>query len=411
MIHLKNGQIVPVDKSELPIKLPDNIDLKSSGNPLENHKDWKRTIYKKTGEPALRETDTLDTFVDSSWYFIRFCSPENKSEPFDINKVNYWMPVDQYIGGVEHAILHLLYSRFFTRAIGSYNKKLNFLEPFKNLFTQGMVCHETYKDNKGNWLYPDEIEKINNKFLKKSDKSEILVGPSESMSKSKKNVIDPEKMIDEFGADAVRWFILSDSPPEKDIQWSYEGISASFKFMQKIWSLSYEISVRKNPRNSDKEVINFESKVSKSINKISNIIENFQFNVVIAEFYILNKIFSDCLKKEISNEKLKLNFSNYLISMNPFIPFLTSECLSILKEKAEKWPELKIHKDFKENIKLAVQINGKTRDVIEVEKNLDKIKVIEILKNNEKISKHLKKNVEKNVIFVPNRIINFIIKK
>ena len=411
MIHLKNGQIVPVDKSELPIKLPDNIDLKSSGNPLENHKEWKRTIYKKTGEPALRETDTLDTFVDSSWYFIRFCSPENKSEPFDINKVNYWMPVDQYIGGVEHAILHLLYSRFFTRAIGSYNKKLNFLEPFKNLFTQGMVCHETYKDNKGNWLYPDEIEKINNKFLKKSDKSEILVGPSESMSKSKKNVIDPEKMIDEFGADAVRWFILSDSPPEKDIQWSYEGISASFKFMQKIWSLSYEISVRKNPRNSDKEVINFESKVSKSINKISNMIENFQFNVVIAEFYILHKIFSDCLKKEISNEKLKLNFSNYLISMNPFIPFLTSECLSILKEKAEKWPELKIHKDFKENIKLAVQINGKTRDVIEVEKNLDKIKVIEILKNNEKISKHLKKNVEKNVIFVPNRIINFIIKK
>ena len=411
MIHLKNGQIVPVDKSELPIKLPDNIDLKSSGNPLENHKDWKRTIYKKTGEPALRETDTLDTFVDSSWYFIRFCSPENKSEPFDINKVNYWMPVDQYIGGVEHAILHLLYSRFFTRAIGSYNKKLNFLEPFKNLFTQGMVCHETYKDNKGNWLYPDEIEKINNKFFKKSDKSEILVGPSESMSKSKKNVIDPEKMIDEFGADAVRWFILSDSPPEKDIQWSYEGISASFKFMQKIWSLSYEISIRKNPRNSDKEVINFESKVSKSINKISNMIENFQFNVVIAEFYILHKIFSDCLKKEISNEKLKLNFSNYLISMNPFIPFLTSECLSILKEKAEKWPELKIHKDFKENIKLAVQINGKTRDVIEVEKNLDKIKVIEILKNNEKISKHLKKNVEKNVIFVPNRIINFIIKK
>ena len=411
MIHLKNGQIVPVDKSELPIKLPDNIDLKSSGNPLENHKEWKRTIYKKTGEPALRETDTLDTFVDSSWYFIRFCSPENKSEPFDINKVNYWMPVDQYIGGVEHAILHLLYSRFFTRAIGSYNKKLNFLEPFKNLFTQGMVCHETYKDNKGNWLYPDEIEKINNKFFKKSDKSEILVGPSESMSKSKKNVIDPEKMIDEFGADSVRWFILSDSPPEKDIQWSYEGISASFKFMQKIWSLSYEISVRKNPRNSDKEVINFESKVSKSINKISNMIENFQFNVVIAEFYILHKIFSDCLKKEISNEKLKLNFSNYLISMSPFIPFLTSECLSILKEKAEKWPELKIHKDFKENIKLAVQINGKTRDVIEVEKNLDKIKVIEILKNNEKISKHLKKNVEKNVIFVPNRIINFIIKK
>jgi len=238
MIHLQDGSIVPVEKSELPIKLPEDVDLNQSGNPLENHKSWKHTVYKKTGKPATRETDTLDTFVDSSWYFLRFCSPEKDSEPFDIKKVNYWMPVDQYIGGIEHAILHLLYSRFFMRALKKDNNKIKDNEPFKGLFTQGMVCHETYKDNNGKWLNPSEVEKGDNgKFLKSSDKTEVKVGPSESMSKSKKNVVDPENMIKSYGADAVRWFILSDSPPEKDIQWSNQGVNAAYKFLQKIYNL------------------------------------------------------------------------------------------------------------------------------------------------------------------------------
>ena len=187
MIHLQDGSIVPVEKSELPVKLPDDIDLKKSGNPLENHKSWKNTIHKKTGMPAVRETDTLDTFVDSSWYFLRFCSPNFKDEPFDLNKVNYWMPVDQYIGGIEHAILHLLYSRFFMRALKLNNNKINYKEPFKGLFTQGMVCHETYKDQNGKWLNPLDVERTSKgKYIKASDKSEVKVGPSESMSKSKK---------------------------------------------------------------------------------------------------------------------------------------------------------------------------------------------------------------------------------
>ena len=220
MIYLEDGSVVPVEKSELPIKLPDDVDLNSSGNPLENHTNWKKTVQKKTGNPAIRETDTLDTFVDSSWYFIRFCSPNYKDAPYKLNDVNYWMSVDQYIGGVEHAILHLLYSRFFMKAIKLSNKKVNCSEPFKNLFTQGMVCHETYKDSNGNWLYPEEVDKQSSgKVLKKSDKSEVKIGPSESMSKSKKNTVDPETMINQYGADAVRWFILSDSPPEKDVQW------------------------------------------------------------------------------------------------------------------------------------------------------------------------------------------------
>ena len=219
MIYLEDGSCVPVDKSELPIRLPDNIDLNTPGNPLSTHPTWKNTKHKKSGKPALRETDTLDTFVDSSWYFLRFCSPKNNDSAFDKDKVNYWMPVDQYIGGVEHAILHLLYSRFFVRAINETSNKIKVKEPFRNLFTQGMVCHETYKDQNGNWLYPEEIERgKDNKYFKKKDGSIVTVGSSESMSKSKKNIVDPEEMIKKYGADAIRWFILSDSPPEKDVQ-------------------------------------------------------------------------------------------------------------------------------------------------------------------------------------------------
>ena len=201
-IYLEDGSVVPVEKDELPIKLPDDVDLKKSGNPLANHLTWKKTVHKKTNKPAIRETDTLDTFVDSSRYFMRFCSPKNQKEPFDTNELNYWMPVDQYIGGVEHAILHLLYSRFFMRAIQKNNPKINTSEPFKGLFTQGMVCHETYKDTDGKWLSPEEIEKNeNSEFVKSLDQTKVIVGSSESMSKSKKNIIDPEGIIKTYGAD------------------------------------------------------------------------------------------------------------------------------------------------------------------------------------------------------------------
>ena len=218
MIYFEDGSCVPVDKSELPVKLPKDINLNSPGNPLDTHPTWKYVIDKKTGSKVTRETDTLDTFVDSSWYFLRFCSPKEKIKPFDKKDANFWMPVDQYIGGVEHAILHLLYSRFLC-AINKTDNKIDISEPFKNLFTQGMVCHETYKDEKGNWLYPEEIiKKDKNTCVKKSDNSKVIVGSSESMSKSKKNTVDPESMIKKYGADSVRWFILSDSP-EKDVQW------------------------------------------------------------------------------------------------------------------------------------------------------------------------------------------------
>ena len=228
----ENGDVHPIPKSMLPVKLPENINLKVKGNPLDSQKEWKEITI--DGKKMTRETDTLDTFVCSSWYFLRFCSPENNDYGFNKEDTDYWMPVDQYIGGVEHAILHLLYSRFFMQALSFENQEFNILEPFNGLFTQGMVCHETYKDEKNNWLSPDEVIKKEGKKVLKTDNSKIVkVGPSESMSKSKKNTIDPEKIISDYGADSVRLFILSDSPPEKDVQWSEQGIASSLKFIQK----------------------------------------------------------------------------------------------------------------------------------------------------------------------------------
>ena len=229
----ENNNPVKIPKEMLPVELPKIDKFKTSGNPLNENNDWKNITI--DGKKLIRETDTLDTFVDSSWYFLRFCSPKKTDYGYDNESVKYWMPVDQYIGGVEHAILHLLYSRFFMNALSYQNKNFNITEPFDGLFTQGMVCHETYKDENNNWVSPDEIITIDGeKYLNKNKKQKVIVGPSESMSKSKKNTIDPEKIIENFGADAARFFIISDSPPEKDVQWSDEGIEASYKFIQKL---------------------------------------------------------------------------------------------------------------------------------------------------------------------------------
>ncbi len=409
MIHLQDGSIVPVDKSELPIKLPEDIDFNQSGNPLENHKNWKKTIHKKTGKPAIRETDTLDTFVDSSWYFLRFCSPGISSEPFDIKKVNYWMPVDQYIGGIEHAILHLLYSRFFMRALKENNNSIKDYEPFKGLFTQGMVCHETYKDKNGKWLTPSEVEKnTEGKFQKISDKSDVNVGPSESMSKSKKNVIDPESMIKSYGADAVRWFILSDSPPEKDIQWSNQGVNAAYKFLQKIYNLCYVIKNRTDKNNSlDND---FDLKMNSYVNKITKSINDFNLNVVVANVYEIYNLFNSYLNKEISNKSLKNNLINLVKILIPFTPHMAYECLEMLGAKdIRKWPEVDSKLILKEKIKMAIQINGKTKDVIEIDKGINQVLVEELCSNNVKIKDKIIKKSVKKIIFVKDRIINFIL--
>ena len=409
MIYLEDGSVVPVDKSELPIELPEDINLNSNGNPLDNHPTWKLTTQKSTGKKATRETDTLDTFVDSSWYFLRFCSPNHKSSPFDEKKIDYWMPVDQYIGGIEHAILHLLYSRFFTKAIKKCNKNFKINEPFKNLFTQGMVCHESYKDAKGNWLYPDEIEKVDPKtIIKKSDKSKVTVGPPESMSKSKKNTVDPETMIEQLGADSVRWFILSDSPPEKDIQWSDNGVVSANKFLQKIWNICFLVSNRKETQ-VDKDLENaFNAKINNYVYKIDRSIENFRFNVCVAQIYEIYNYFRDHLDNSIGNKTLSNNLIKILKVMIPFVPHLANECLELLKcSNNNKWPDISGENELEE-IKMAVQINGKTRDVINIKKDLMEKDVNNFIIKNSKAKKYLDRKKTIKIIFVKNKIINYI---
>jgi len=400
---------VPLD--QLPIKLPENINLKTNGNPLDHQNEWKEiTINEKK---CTLETDTLDTFVDSSWYFLRFTSPKI-DEPFDANEANYWMPVDQYIGGVEHAILHLLYSRFFLKAINFKNKKLNFDEPFKGLFTQGMVCHETYKDLDNNWLSPDEVFTNNGqKFFKKDDPHvEVKVGPSESMSKSKRNTINPQKIIEDYGADAVRIFILSDSPPEKDVQWSEQGMIAAYKFIQKFYALHKEI--KENIRQSKKDLFfdrETELFTNNLINKINNCLERFSYNVIIAN---LHETYNFLKKRLMVTKKSKNFLENYikiLSLMLPITPHLASECLNDLNyNKIHNWP--KVNNDYlkPENFNIVVQINGKKKALIKTENEiLEKDLIEKVIKMSEIKKIIVGKNLIKH-IYVKNKLINLILK-
>tara|TARA_B100000686_G_scaffold169348_1_gene176631 strand:- start:3121 stop:5655 length:2535 start_codon:yes stop_codon:yes gene_type:complete len=412
MLYLKNGKVVPVDKNELPVKLPKDIDINYKGNPLDSHPTWKKTRYKKTGEEAVRETDTLDTFVDSSWYFIRFCSPKLNNKPFDEKSFSYWMPVDQYIGGVEHAILHLLYSRFFMRAIKLCNNKVKVKEPFKGLFTQGMVCHETYKNEKDKWLSPDEIEKTKEGFISKIDGSKVKVGPSEAMSKSKKNIVDPESMIKIYGADAVRWFILSDSPPERDVQWSTEGVSAANKFIQRIWNLNNKIIEKKEEKSDPINEKKFLSKFNEYLFKISDLIEKFQLNVAIAKMHEITNLLEDNLTKKLSKKSLLESQIKFVKVMMPFAPHLSCECLLKLEGKdfyeEIQWPKVNKSLLKEQEVTLVVQINGKKRGLIITKKDLPEKDVLVEAKKIENIKKNLKdKKIVKN-IFVKNKIINFI---
>ena len=404
----EQNNIVKIPEDNLPVLLPENIDLNTKGNPLDQVKDWKNISLE--GKSCTRETDTLDTFVDSSWYFLRFCSSNNKDKPFDLNDTNYWMPVDQYIGGVEHAILHLLYSRFFSRAISLDNKNFKIKEPFKGLFTQGMVCHQTYKDKNNNWLNPEEVftEDGKNFFIKKNTSEKVKVGPSESMSKSKKNTIDPEKMIAEYGADAVRLFILSDSPPEKDIQWSESGMSAAYKFIQKFWLMTENILNLIAKDNSDTSDKNIDVFTNQSINKINIALEKFRYNVIVAVFH---DIYNFYIKVSKNKKNLKENFEKILIVMMPVIPHLASECLDkINKEGKLAWPSVK--KNFLESKEkeIVIQVNGKKRGNILIDKNISEAEIIEKINKIGLINKYIENKKINKTIYVKERLINIIVK-
>ena len=405
----KNGNVIKIPKEHLPVKLPENINLKVKGNPLDKVESWKKISI--NGIDCFRETDTLDTFVDSSWYFLRFCSPKNTKYAFDLDEINYWMPVDQYIGGVEHAILHLLYSRFFMRAINYKNNKFNINEPFSGLFTQGMVCHETYKDKDNKWLTPEEVESKDGKnfYIKNSPNVKVSVGPSESMSKSKKNTIDPENIINNYGADAVRLFILSDSPPEKDVQWSEQGMIASFKFVLKLWTLhqKFKSKIEENSNHKDEEISIFTNQM---IEKINYNLEKFNYNVIIANLYEAYNFFNQKLNSSIKKKSLLDTYTKFLTVISPIIPHFSSECLNDLKLNSfQKWPEVDKNLIKKDTIEYVIQVNGKKRATVKYMKDISQEELINEIRNNSVTKKIIENKKIKKCFFVKNRLINILI--
>ena len=410
IVYNDKGQPLAVDRKNLPVLLPDDVDLNVVGNPLEKHPSWKFTNL-SSGENVVRETDTLDTFVDSSWYFLRFCSPKNKNYGYEIDDLKYWMPVDQYIGGVEHAILHLLYSRFFMRALAHKNKKFNYIEPFKSLFTQGMVCHETYRNENNKWLLPEEVQKEpDGNYVTIDSKKKVVVGPPESMSKSKKNIVNPEEMIDVYGADSIRWFILSDSPPERDVQWSIEGVSAAFKFIQKLWKLNNEILEKKDSVDLTEDE-RLKKAVNKTIYNVTKNLESFQYNVVIANIYEIYKIFNKhCLEKKTSKKALKSEWEKIIMLLLPLTPHLAHEC----NEKTEKdfyWPQYDSKLLQEENCNIIIQVNGKKRGSLEITINSEEKAIIQKSQEISNVSKYLKNiKIIKN-IYIKNKLVNFITEK
>ncbi|MFL2884234.1 MAG: leucine--tRNA ligase [Candidatus Pelagibacter sp.] len=405
----EKGKPNPIPKKMLPIELPNIKKLEPTGNPLDKEENWKKINF--DGKDYVKETDTLDTFVDSSWYFLRFCSPHNQNYGFDNEDIKYWMPVDQYIGGVEHAILHLLYSRFFIKALSFQNSNFNLSEPFKGLFTQGMVCHETYKDENNNWISPDEIEIINGKkVLKKNPSSKIKIGPSESMSKSKKNTIDPQEIIDNYGADAVRLFILSDSPPEKDVQWSEEGIISAHKFIQKFWSLNLRIQdeIKKEHTKDDNDKLT--KFTNQFIKKVTDALNNFNYNVIIAYIHELYSFLFKAMNEKYKKETLLSNYYKILIVIMPVMPHLSNECIKLLSFKNDaEWPSFDERYLVEDFSNIVVQINGKKRGLLRTEKNIDEDKILEIINKDKNIFKYISGNQIKRKIFIPNKLINIII--
>ncbi len=414
MINCASCGTVPVPADQLPIILPEDIDLNCIGNPLDEHPTWKNVKCPKCNSSAERETDTFDTFFESSWYFIRFTDP-NKRTHFNKSMADYWMPVDQYIGGVEHAVLHLLYSRFFTRAL----KKCGYIsssEPFKGLMTQGMVCHQTYKSRDGEWLFPHDVIKKNNKFYHKTNNQEVFPGRIEKMSKSKKNVVDPLSIVKKYGSDTARLFMVSDSPPERDMEWNISGVEGSFKFLNRLIRMVEDTEKPKeiiDLNNVDKNNI-FLIKIHQTINDVTKGIEKFNFNVCIAKLYELTNSLSRLDVKD--NFDLNVRFFGLKILsqlLSPFAPHHAEEIWSMLMQKDLvcniKWP--KANKKFLDTdlITIGVQINGKTRSKITYNKTLSNKDVENLALSLDIIKSYLNNKEPKRVIFIPERIVNIVI--
>ena len=403
IIHCDDCGPVPVPKDQLPVVLPEDIDFETPGNPLERHATWKHVDCPKCGAAARRETDTLDTFVDSSWYFLRFASqPDDR--PFDPEVVKQWLPVTQYIGGVEHAILHLLYARFWTRALASIGK-LDFAEPFESLFTQGMVTHETYKHGDGSWLSPEEVEKNGTDWAVIDDGSPVTTGRVEKMSKSKKNVVDPDPIIEQYGADAVRFFMLSDSPPERDLPWSEAGIEGSWRFVQRLWRLF--IAVAGNDDVGEDKTLR--RKLHQTVAGVAGDVEALSFNKAVAKVFELVNLIE---KSQPSADRTTAIRSLARI-VAPMVPHIAEEAWALFGEEGliadAPWPEVDESLLVDDEVTIAIQVRGKLRDTITVAKGSGKEQLEELALASEKVQRSLDGADIKKVIVVPDRLVNIVI--
>ncbi len=412
VLYREDGEIIPVAKKDLPVKLPSINNFVSSGNPLDQINEWKLTKCPITGMKAIRETDTFDTFFESSWYFLRYCNPRSK-EALVKEDVDYWLPVDQYIGGIEHAILHLLYSRFFVKALRDTNH-LKFNEPFKGLFTQGMVTHQTYKNINNGWLSPDEVSFDENKKKYKDNKNrEALIGKIEKMSKSKKNVVDPTKIIEIYGADTARWFMLSDSPPSRDLEWTDSGVGGSHKFINKIWNLLVEINSIDSSSLSPKENYILNEKTNETIINVTNNIDEFHYNKSIANLHELTNLLQKLIaKKTVSKDCLLNSLKKLALLLQPFVPHLSEEIWKELKGSglaiSNQWPESK-NKLSKDYCYIAIQINGKTKEVLKFDKKSTEEDIKSIALEKQKVKKMIMNRKIKKFIFVPEKILNVVL--
>ena len=412
VVHCEDCGVVPEKKENLPVQLPDDVTFDIPGNPLDRHPTWRDCACPNCGKPARRETDTMDTFVDSSWYYARFTAPRAET-PTVMVEAEYWMNVDQYIGGIEHAILHLLYSRFFARAMqitGHLPKKA--IEPFDALFTQGMVTHAIYKttsdDGRPVYHYPEEVELRDGRGFLKKGGAEVEIVPSAKMSKSKNNVVDPVNIVREFGADTARWFVLSDSPPERDVEWTASGAEATSKHLARVYRVVFEISeMPEGKGEGDDELLRT---MHKTIDEVTKGVESFGFNAAIAKLYA----FTNTLQKSNAGGTAKKAAATALAQlMSPMTPHLSEEMWTILGGQglvtAAKWPVADPAMLIDDTVTLPIQVNGKRRGEIVVPKDLPKEEVEKLVLADQAVVRALDGAAPKKIIVVPGRIVNLVI--
>ncbi len=406
MIHCEVCGVVPVPKKDLPVTLPEDVTFDKPGNPLSHHPTWKHVNCPKCGGKAKRETDTFDTFVDSSWYFARFCSPRS-SHPVDAAEAKYWMGVDQYIGGVEHAILHLLYSRFFARAMRDTGH-LDMDEPFKALFTQGMVTHETFKTAEGDWVVPADAVKKDDIWVHAKTGETLIVGDIEKMSKSKRNVVDPDDIIATYGADTARWFMLSDTPPERDIEWTTSGVEGAWRFVQRIWRLVHETAEAKGSTDG----LALRRTTHKAIAAVTDDLNNLRFNRAIARIYELSNALGTAIQSGVDAKAVNEAAKTLITLSAPMMPHLAEECWKVLGGVGNvvdtPWPKADAALVVDDQVTMAIQINGKRRDEITVAKGLGKAELEPVVLAREAVIRVLEGRLVKKFIVVPDRIINIV---